>query len=390
MSDAVSTDAGRPARSLLATHYFLYFGVVGIYLPFFNLYCDHIGLSGWQIGNLSAVRSVVTILFSLFWSLLADRYQARRPIYILCNIGSAAAWALFLFTAHYGWMLVIMVGHTIFYAPIIAFLEAFAVQLLGSDKKRYGRLRAWGSVAFIATVLVLGRVIDAYGIRIILSLILAGSWVQALVALGFPKPGGARRPLSSLAWRRLVTPRSVLFWVCAFLMLLSHGAYYGFFSIHLAHLGHPPLFIGLCWALASCAEIVVMIYSERLFRKWSYQTVLLIAFGAAVLRWAGLWASVSVAALVLLQLTHALTYGAFHMASILYVDAMAPEENKTLAQAVNNAVTYGLGLMVGFLLSGALYEPIGARNLFLISAGIAALGGLLFAFARRFEPRDGQ
>lgn len=383
MSGAVFTSEDRPVRSLLAAHYFLYFGVMGIYLPFFNLYCDHIGLSGWQIGNLGAVRSVVMVLFSLAWSLLADRYQARRPIYIVCNLAAAATWGLFLFTTQYHWMLVIMVAHIIFYAPIIAFLESFAVQLLGRDKKRYGRLRAWGSLAFITMVLVLGRVIDAYGIRVILSLILAGSWIQALVALGFPKPGNARRPLSGLAWRRLVFPRSVLFWVCAFLMLFSHGAYYGFFSIHLAHLGHTPLFIGLCWALASSAEIVVMINSERLFGRLSYETVLLIAFAAAVLRWTGLWASVSIVVLVLLQLTHALTYGAFHMASVLYVDAMAPEENKTLAQAVNNAVTYGLGLMAGFLVSGSLYEPLGGQSLFLISAGIAALGGLLFTVTRR-------
>jgi PPP family 3-phenylpropionic acid transporter len=67
------------------------------------------------------------------------------------------------------------------------------------------------------------------------------------------------------------------------------------------------------------------------------------------------------------------------MASILYIDRMAPEDAKTLGQAVNNALTYGLGLMVGFFLNGYLYEITGSQPLFLVSAGIAALAAVIFA-----------
>ena len=63
------------------------------------------------------------------------------------------------------------------------------------------------------------------------------------------------------------------------------------------------------------------------------------------------------------------------MASILYIDKMAPQTSKTIGQAVNNAVTYGLGLMVGFFLNGYLYEKIGSFALFSISCLIALAGG---------------
>jgi PPP family 3-phenylpropionic acid transporter len=66
------------------------------------------------------------------------------------------------------------------------------------------------------------------------------------------------------------------------------------------------------------------------------------------------------------------------MASILYIDRLAPSKAKTLGQAVNNAITYGLGLMVGFFLNGYLYEKIGSFSLFIISSLIALAGGLLF------------
>jgi MFS transporter, PPP family, 3-phenylpropionic acid transporter len=106
--------------------------------------------------------------------------------------------------------------------------------------------------------------------------------------------------------------------------------------------------------------------------------VLIFSFAAAVLRWSGLWAAESAYLILILQATHAITYGAFHMASILYIDALAPAKAKTLGQAANNAVTYGLGLMAGFFLSGAVYHKIGAQGLFAISAGIALAAGVLF------------
>lgn len=350
---------------------------MGMNLPFFNLYCYHIGFSGWQIGTLQAVRSVVLILFSVFWSLLADRFQTRRPIYLLCNFAAAAMWAFFLMTADFFWMLVITVFYGIFFAPLIAFLEAFAMDVLGPDKKRYGGMRAWGSAAFILVVLTLGRVIDAYGVRVILSFILAGSWLQALVALGFPR-AAAPKGFSFARWRGLLNMRVGIFLLCGFLMLFSHGAYYTFFSIHLANLGYGSFFIGACWAVAVGAEIVVMLFSERIFKRFSYETVLIASFGAAVLRWTGLGFAESVSALLTLQLAHALTYGTFHMSSILYIDMLAPEDAKTLGQAANNAVTYGLGLMAGAFLSGLLYQQIGVRALFEVSGLLALTGGLIF------------
>ena len=365
-------------RGILAAQYFLYFGVMGIYLPFFNLYCYHLGFSGWQIGSLSAARSLTMIIFSIGWSVLADRFQSRRGIYIGCNFASAVFWALFLLTSDFWMMLGITILYGVFYAPLIAFLEAFTMEVLGRDKKKYGRMRAWGSVAFIIAVLILGRMIDALGLKIILSLILAASWAQALVSLGFHKTSPRPNRLSAANWRHLLQPRVVVFLVCGFLMLLSHGAYYTFFSIHLSELQYGSFFIGVCWALAVCAEIVAMFFSERIFKRFRYETVLMISFAVAGIRWCGLWVADSAVPILVLQLAHAITYGTFHMASILYIDMLSPREVKTLGQAVNNSVTYGLGLMAGFFISGALYQRIGAPGLFGLSGAVALVGGVIF------------
>jgi PPP family 3-phenylpropionic acid transporter len=369
----------RPLVRVIGPQYFLYFGVMGVFLPFFNLYCYHLGFSGFQIGVLAGIRSVALVAFPLFWGLVADRFHARRSIYIGCNLASSLVWALLLFTADFRAMAVIIALYGVFYAPIISFLEAFTMDALGDDKKSYGRLRAYGSISFILTVLVLGKILDITGVGIIVALILAGSLVQAAASLRIPDVQIKKRKTDGAGIKVFFRPKVLIFLTCAFLMLVSHGTYYGFFSIHLETLGLGKTFIGFSWALASTAEILVMIKSDKLFEKFSLERVLIFSFIIAAVRWSILFTTASPGIILFSQILHAVTYGTFHMASILYIDRLTPDASKTMGQAVNNAVTYGLGLVIGFLFSGVLYESLGAYNLFGISSLIAlAAGGIFF------------
>jgi PPP family 3-phenylpropionic acid transporter len=374
----MSTENKPTGKLVIGSQYFLYFGVLGIYLPFFNLYCYHLGFSGLNIGILSAVRSVAMVVFPLVWGALADRLNARRPIYILCSFCSALIWMQFLFTTEFGPMLIITIFYGMFYAPIISFLEAFTMDILGEEKKSYGRVRVWGSISFILVVLILGKIIDLYSVAIIVVLILAGSLMFSLISTQIPAIQVKKKKRQPKSVRSLLNGRVVVFLVCAFLMLVSHGAYYGFFSIHLENMGFDSTFIGLTWALASTAEILVMIRSNQIFRRFSLESVLIFSFIIAALRWFVLCFIQSAAAILLSQIMHAVTYGTFHIASILYIDRLTPDKAKTLGQAANNAVSYGLGLMVGFFFSGYVYETSGSFTLFLISSLIALSGGLFF------------
>jgi PPP family 3-phenylpropionic acid transporter len=364
-------------KLVIGSQYFLYFGVMGVFLPYFNLYCYHLKFSGFQIGVLSGIRSIALVLFPLVWAGLADRFHIRRPIYIFCSFISTAIWAFYLYTTDFWAMLFITVFYGIFYSPIISFLEAFTMDVLGTEKKSYGKMRGWGTIAFIMTVLLLGKVIDIYSIEVIVILIFFGSMAQALISVKIPDIQIKKQTSFSSNAKVLLKRPVIVFLFCAFLMLVSHGTYYGFYSIHLENLGYGKTFIGISWALASIAEIIVMIKSDIIFKRFSTDNVLFFSFMVAVLRWMGLSLTTSPVIILFLQMLHAITYGTFHVSSILYIDSLTPDEGKTLGQAVNNAVTYGLGLMVGFFINGYLFETLGTFTLFMISSFIALGGGLL-------------
>ncbi len=375
-------------KFVISSQYFLYFGIMGIFLPYFNLYCFHLGFSGFQIGSLSALRTATTVLFPLFWGVMADRFQIRRPIYILCNFASAAIWVFYIYTVDFWVMLVITTCYGIFYAPIISFLEAFTMDILGREKQSYGRTRAWGSIAFIMVAIVLGKIIDFYSIKIILILIFAGSLLQAFISTKIPGITIVKKASLATDPKAFSKRRIIIFLFCAFLMLASHGTYYGFFSIHLANLGYDNTFIGIAWALASIAEILIMIKSKSIFKRFSTDNVLVFSFMVAALRWFILFLSESSAVILISQTLHAITYGTFHIASILYIDSLIPDKAKTFGQALNNAATYGLGMMVGFFINGYFYESIGSSALFVISGFIALAGGIVLKGFRMIDCLD--
>jgi len=377
------------ARTIISIQYALYFGTLGVFLPYFNLYCHHLGFSGVQIGALSSLRSVVLVVFSLAWGAVADRFQIRKPLYVLCNVVSTLVWSIYFIADTFWAMFLVTACYGVFYAPIIAFLEAFSMDLLAGGKSAYGTIRVWGSMAFIVVVTTVGWALGWLPIETILVFIFSGGVLLSLVALKMPVAiGNATTAPFRKSIKAFLNRRALVFLFCAFLMLAGHGAYYGFFSIYLESLGFGSSFIGVAWALAIIAEILVMINSRRIFQYVSLEKALAIAFIVAVFRWVLLGTLQAWYAILLLQILHAGTYAIFHMASILYMDHLSPESAKTLGQSINNAVTYGLGLMAGFFISGYLYEQAGAAVTFWVSAILALLGGTIFTGFRLVDQRQ--
>lgn len=373
-------------RRVLSAHYLLYFAGMGIILPYLNLYFDGIGLSGEQIGVISAVRSLTAGLIPLAWGALADRMRNRRTLFVAAACGNAFFFVFYLRFTTFEALLAVTLVNCIFYTPIIAFLEAFSMEVLGSRNREYGRLRAWGSASFIAMALVMGRVLEGRDMALVLPVLLCIGVLTALFSPLVPKGGSSEKPLSlkdGLGY--FLRARVLVFQFCAFLMLVSHGAYYAFFSIHLEKLGFSREFMGLAWAVASLGEIVVMVFSARIFGSISPRRLLPLALAAAALRWGILAHASSAWGILGSQLLHAVTYAAFHVGCILYTEELIPVRARTLAQSVNNSVSYGLGMTAGFLMSGFLFNRLGGAGAFWASSVAALFGSFVFFAYNAFE-----
>ncbi|PIE74758.1 MAG: MFS transporter [Deltaproteobacteria bacterium] len=363
----------------ISAQYFIYFFILGIFLPYFNLYCHKIGFTSFQIGSVSSLKTFSTIVFPLLWGYLADKFFIRKKIFILANFFSAALWFLFFISEKFWFMMGVMFFYSLFQAPIISFLEAFTIDILEKEKAGYGKIRLWGSIGFIISVFLVGYLTDKISIYIILYMIFAGSFIQFLFSIKIPDVSSGSLKSAGFEIKFLLRADIIIFLAASFLMLASHSPYYAFFSIYLSDNGMDNTFIGISWGIAVCAEIFIMYKSDYIFKKINPGKVLVFSMIAAGIRWFILYFFHSGIIILSSQILHCFSYGTFHMASILFIDKMTPAGKKTTGQAVNNAFTYGLGLMAGNLLSGYFYDYYGGRNLFMF-AGITAIAGAVLMY----------
>jgi len=210
-------------------------------------------------------------------------------------------------------------------------------------------------------------------------------WVSTLLIPDSP-PAGQADPGPSL--RGLLARVEVqAFMAACFLMQLSHGVYYAFYSIHLRAAGYSSTAVGSLWSLGVIAEVLVFLVMHRLLTGLGARQVLLWSLGLAAFRWLLIGAFVDLVWVqVLAQTLHAATFGTFHAAAIHLVHHYFPGRTQGRGQALYNSLSFGAGGAMGSLMGGVLWDGLGPLVTFALGA-LAALLGL--AILWRWVDREG-
>jgi len=116
----------------------------------------------------------------------------------------------------------------------------------------------------------------------------------------------------------------------------------------------------------------------QLVRRFGFVNILIVSLAAAVLRFALIaWAVEWLVLLLIAQVLHAATFGAYHAASVGMVHQYFQGRHQSKGQALFGSFTYGAGGMLGGLASGPIWQHFGASALYSFSAMMALLGGIM-------------
>ncbi len=373
--------------------YFFYFATIGIIMPYWSVYLDHIGFSAMEIGQLMAIFLFTKMLAPNIWATIADRVAERSGsslgILKFATAATVMIYALMYVADGFWWVALVMLGYCVFWNASLPQLEAATLNHL-ADKKHYGRVRLWGSLGFIATVLSVGWLMDFTGPRAILpagGLAMLALFFASLLMKGNNQgacnPELLRKPHITL--RELLNPNVVSLLVLCLLMQMSHAPLQAFMSIYLSDYGYSRLQIGLLWSTGVVFEIVVFVLAARLLSRWRLSTLLSFTFLIAAIRWilVGLFPENSLLVFVT-QASHAITFGLYHAVMIQLIDRLFVGPYQIRGQALYSSVTFGLGGALGSYASGYLWEHVGKQELFLI-AGLLML--FVFIVSAFFAPR---
>jgi len=367
----------------LSALYFAYFAFIGAFAPYFGLYLQSIGASAWDIGVLLSLMQLVRVFGPNFWAWFADHHGAKRALLRASLALAALAFCGTFATRSFWGLFVVLATLSFFSSAANPLLEATTFSHLQGRLERYGAVRLWGSVGFIAAVLAVGAALDRLAMASLLWMLLG---VLALTAaLAWLLPPGADRRLAGRAplWPVVRRPEVAALLTACFLMSVAHGPLYVFFSIYLSELGYSKTAVGALWAIGVIAEILVFLAAPRWLARFDLRAILIASFACAVLRFALVgWAAHSVAAVVVAQVLHAATFGSYHVAALGVVNAWFGGARQVRGQALYLSLSFGAGGFLGGLASGALWDAVGPAWTF-TAASAAAGAGMAVLFWRR-------
>ena len=263
----------------------------------------------------------------------------------------------------------------IFWTPLMALGDSITVTAARNHGFQFGRVRMWGSIAFIAASFGGGLILHGRGHDWVLWMIIGAMALQAISNFFLPDEPVAPAPREggSPLRRLLRDPLFILFMATASCVQFSHTVLYAFGTLHWRAMGISDTAIGLLWAEGVVAEIILFYVGARLLRRVHPLSLFTLGLMAAVVRWGGTAFATEVWQLAILQALHGLSFGGTYLGATLFVARGVAPHAAASAQSLYTAVSAGFALAMGFNVSGPLYAAFG-QYAFLVMMVVAAMG----------------
>jgi len=383
----------KPEQSLnFALFFFAYYGYVGIFSPYASLFFEERGLSAAQIGVLMSMLQVMRIFGPNVWGWVADHRSQRVAVLRVTSLAAVISFCGMFFGQTFAYFFAVMVIVNLFTSAQGPLSEALMLSAMRGDLTHYGRLRLWGSVGFIFSVMAAGQLLDWYSVELMPWLALIMLAMVSVVTLRMREEAPIVHRSDSPSVMSVLRKREVWsFFTSTFLMVAAHASLYVYYSLYLSQIGYSKTVIGLMWSLGVIAEIIFFFYQEPLFKRFGVKNLMFISLAIGVIRFLMIaFGAQSLVLLLIAQVLHAATFGVHHSSSVATLQRWFSGPLQARGQALYISISYGLGGTLGGLLLSACWDTFGAQLVYVIAALMSGCGLVAAVLSYRWQIRDGE
>lgn len=384
-------------RIQLSTMMFLNFFIWGAWFVTLGTFLtNNLQATGTQIGVAFGTQSWGAIIAPFIIGLIADRYFAAQKILgVLHLIGAALMWYLSSspeFSQFFPALLVYM----ILFMPTLALVNSISFKQMNNPEKEFPGIRVLGTVGWIVAGLIIGWLAWEKKGSLDLTFKMAAIASLVLGILSFslpntpPPKADSKASISDIlgldALGMLKNRSYLIFFLASVAICIPLAFYYSFANPFLNEIGMDQAASKM--TMGQMSEVLFMLLMPLLFVRWGVKKMLLVGMLAWVIRYAlfaygnvdaGYW--MLIGGIVL----HGICYDFFFVTGQIYTDNFAGEKFKSAAQGLITLATYGVGMLIGYSISGVVADSnvIGEnahnwQGIWLVPAIIAGVVMLLF------------
>lgn len=360
---------------IISGFYFFYFALIGVHIIFIPKILSTIGYDASQIGIIYSaaplVRFVVPFLFLRGFRLNQNIFFVALVLMSISAVG--------FYLALYDFYLLLLANITfgIGLALILPFVETISLEVIG--KERYGKIRLFGSIGFIAVALVLERFLTTAEVGIIFLIAMAFATLIFGAMVGIrDKKSASKSDASSMKLSQIFADYRL--WLGFMLMQISFGPFYNFFTIYTTDNGISLNTTVWLWSFGVIAEILMFYFQGRWISK-NLQNLLYITASITAFRWIIVAFFVNDQILLFFsQSLHAFSFALFHTAAIATLFMIYSSRHH--AQQFYLGISYGMGGFIGAISSGFIYKHY-PEWLFIFGSVAALIAAVMFRLHSR-------
>jgi MFS transporter, PPP family, 3-phenylpropionic acid transporter len=361
--------------------YLTFFGAMGIYLPFLNVYFRQLGLSGWQIGLLSALAPAATLLASAPLSLLADRRSWHVRMLAAGTGGLVLSLVVLTFPTAFWGLFAAMLFYAVCFSPLTPLADSLAAGMASRRNLNFGDMRLWGSLGFAGLSIAAGALWQHSGYR---PMFVAGGalYVVAIWYALHLEDHVIPALREYVSFRVIGNDAFVLtILVTTFLAMAAYGMDSTFSGIYMTHLGGAGLYVGLLFGLSAMFELPAMRYTGHIIRRLGGARTLMLAYGLYTITYTGFALARSPNVLLLLCSFRGLAFGLFYAGTVRLINDRTPPNWAATIQGIMNAAGFGLARLLSGPIGGRIFDASGPAAVYVAAAAAAAAGLVVMAGA---------
>lgn len=340
-----------------------------------------------QIGVLMSLIQVLRIFGPNVWGYVADHSERRVFVLRLTGVAALVSFSGFIFGSTFAHFFAAMVLLNLFTSAQGPMCEALMLSEMRGDLTYYGRIRLWGSIGFIVTVMLSSFLMDWQGTGALIWF--CGVLLVCVLGAAFrlkdvPRLTHAGKPPALLS---VLRKKEVLaFFASTALMVSAHASLYTFYSLYLEKQGYSKTVTGMMWSVGVVAEVLCFYFQAPLFKRWGAKRLMYACFAFGVLRFAMIGAGAqSLALLVAAQLMHAATFALHHSASVQTMQRWFGGALQARGQALYISISYGVGASIGSLALTQVWQSAGPQFIYYVASGLVAAGSVAAALSYRWQ-----
>ena len=373
-----STLSKTRGQTVFSGFFFAYFACYGVVLPFLPYWMVSRGLDASQAALILSSAFLSKVFFGMGVGALADATGHKKRWILALSVVTLVGFSVFVQVQTFWPMLLTWFVVGALQTSHIPMVDGLAIATARIGKLNYSSARLWGSVAFIVSSTLSGLYIAAYTIEAFPALLLVLAAAVVVSVLPLPDLRPQSKPQRKLAFLELFKlPGFIAVVVVGALVQASHGALYAIGTLHWLNTGISESVIGLLWAQGVVAEVMLFAFGFWLMRKMGVRGLLWLAVVGGSIRWIVMGFPIDIAGLFGLQMLHAFTFAATHLAMTQYITHKVPDQLTASAQTFYDALAMGAFMGVTMTLAGIFYNVMEGQVFWLMALLSIAAGLVL-------------